>query len=83
VIRNDETTPLKAKDDIYLNDVCRPARSRRSHHLQRRHHLNLKANSQITVDSYVYEEAASRMRVFDVAKAPSRSSLPRWPKPAT
>ena len=40
VIRNDKTTPLKVKDDIYLNDVVQTGSEFRArHHLHRRHHL--------------------------------------------
>ena len=40
VIRNDKTTPLKVKDDIYLNDVVQTgAEFRARHHLHRQHHL--------------------------------------------
>ena len=40
VIRNDQTTPLKVKDDIYLNDVVQTGcEFGARHHLHRCHHL--------------------------------------------
>ena len=70
VIRNNETTPLKVKDDIYLNDVVQTgARSSLGITFSDATTFNLKANSQITIDSYVYEDGGKQNAgVFDVAK---------------
>ena len=54
VIRNNETTPLKVKDDIYLNDVVQTgAKSSLGITFSDATTFNLRANSQITIDSYV------------------------------
>lgn len=70
VIRNNETTPLKAKDDIYLNDVVQTgAKSALGITFSDATTFTLKANSQITIDSYVYEDGGKQNAgVFDVAK---------------
>lgn len=70
VIRNNETTPLKVKDDIYLNDVVQTgAKSSLGITFSDATTFNLKANSQITIDSYVYEDGGKQNAgVFDVAK---------------
>ena len=70
VVRNNETTPLKVKDDIYLNDVVQTgAKSALGITFSDATTFNLKANSQITIDSYVYEDGGKKNAgVFDVAK---------------
>ena len=70
VIRNNETTPLRVKDDIYLNDVVQTgAKSGLGITFSDATTFNLKANSQITIDTYVYEDGGKQNAgVFDVAK---------------
>ena len=84
VKRNEETTPLKIKDDIYLNDVVqtRPFGARR--HLQRRHHLQSQGHTEITIDNYVYEDGGKKNAACSTsARAPSPFVAARWRKPAT
>ena len=70
VVRNDETTPLKVKDDIYLNDVVKTgANSALGITFNDATTFNLKANTEITIDTYVYEDGGkNNAGVFDVAK---------------
>ncbi len=70
VIRNDQTTPLKVKDDIYLNDVVQTgANSALGITFIDATTFNLKASTKITIDSYVYEDGGkSNAAIFDVAK---------------
>jgi hypothetical protein len=70
VIRNDKTTPLKVKDDIYLDDVVQTgANSSLGITFVDATTFNLKANTKITIDNYVYEEGGkSNAAIFDVAK---------------
>jgi hypothetical protein len=70
VIRNDQTTPLKVKDDIYLNDVVQTgANSTLGITFIDATTFNLKASTKITIDNYVYEEGGkSNAAIFDVAK---------------
>src|SRR4051795_4481912 len=70
VIRNDQTTPLKVKDDIYLNDVVQTgANSALGITFIDATTFNLKANTEITIDTYVYEDGGKKNAgVFDVAK---------------
>jgi hypothetical protein len=70
VVRNNETTPLKVKDDIYLNDVVQTtANSTLGITFNDATTFSLKANAQITIDTYVYEEGGKQNAgVFDVAK---------------
>src|SRR5438445_2613119 len=70
VVRNNETTPLKVKDDIYLNDVVQTgANSALGITFNDATTFNLKANAQITSDTYVYEDGGKQNAgVFDVAK---------------
>lgn len=70
VIRNDKTTPLKVKDDIYLNDIVQTgANSALGITFVDATTFNLKANTKITIDNYVYEDGGkSNAAVFDVAK---------------
>ena len=70
VIRNDKTTPLKVKDEIYLNDVVQTgANSALGITFIDATTFNLKASTKITIDNYVYEEGGkSNAAIFDVAK---------------
>ena len=70
VVRNNATTPLKVKDDIYLNDVVRTAaNSSLGITFIDATTFNLKSNAQITIDTYVYEDGGqNNAGVFDVAK---------------
>ena len=70
VIRNDKTTPLRVKDDIYLNDVVQTgANSALGITFVDATTFNLKANTKITIDNYVYEDGGkSNAAIFDVAK---------------
>ena len=70
VIRNDQTTPLKVKDDIYLNDIVQTAASSAlGITFIDATTFNLKANTKITIDNYVYEDGGkNNAAIFDVAK---------------
>ena len=70
VIRNDKTTPLKVKDDIYLNDVVQTgANSALGITFIDATTFNLKASTKITIDNYVYEDGGkSNAAIFDVVK---------------
>jgi hypothetical protein len=70
VIRNDKTTPLKVKDDIYLNDVVQTgANSTLGITFVDATTFNLKASTKITVDNYVYEDGGkNNAAIFDVVK---------------
>ena len=70
VIRNDKTTPLKIKDDIYLNDVVQTAaNSALGITFIDATTFNLKASTKITIDNYLYEDGGkSNAAIFDVAK---------------
>jgi hypothetical protein len=70
VIRNDKTTPLKVKDEIYLNDVVQTgANSALGITFIDATTFNLKASTTITIDNYVYEDGGkSNAAIFDVAK---------------
>jgi hypothetical protein len=70
VIRDDKTTPLKVKDDIYLNDIVQTAaNSALGITFIDATTFNLKASTKITIDNYVYEDGGkSNAAIFDVAK---------------
>lgn len=70
VIRNDKTTPLKVKDDIYLNDVVQTgANAALGITFIDNTTFNLRASTRITIDSYVYEDGGkNNAAIFDVAK---------------
>jgi len=70
VIRNDTTTPLKVKDDIYLNDIVQTgANAALGITFIDNTTFNLKANTKITIDNYVYEDGGkNNAAIFDVAK---------------
>ena len=70
VKRNDKSIPLALKDDIYLNDVVQTAASSSlGITFSDGTTFNLKANAEITIDSFVYEEGGKKNAgIFDVAK---------------
>src|SRR5262245_10095801 len=70
VKRNDKSIPLALKDDIYLNDIVQTsANSSLGITFSDGTTFNLKANSQITIDNFVYEEGGKKNAgIFDVAK---------------
>jgi hypothetical protein len=70
VTRNNEATPLKAKDDIYLNDVLQTsANSSLGVTFNDATTFNLTANAKITIDTYVYQDGGKEnAALFDVAK---------------
>src|ERR1700738_2467963 len=70
VTRNNAATPLKPKDDIFLNDVLQTsANSTLGVTFNDATTFNLTANARITVDSYVYEDGGQQnAALFDVAK---------------
>jgi hypothetical protein len=70
VKRNDKSIPLALKDDIYLNDVVQTsANSSLGITFSDGTTFNLKANAEITIDNFVYEEGGKKNAgVFDVTK---------------
>ncbi|MFO1110347.1 MAG: FecR domain-containing protein [Bradyrhizobium sp.] len=70
VRRNDKSIPLALKDDIYLNDVVQTsANSTLGVTFSDGTTFNLKASSEITIDSFVYEEGGkNNAGIFDIAK---------------
>jgi FecR protein len=70
VTRNDAATPLKVKDDIYLNDVLQTsAKSSLGVTFNDATTFNLTANAKITVDGFVYEEGGKKnAALFEVAR---------------
>src|SRR5580704_1212228 len=70
VIRNQNTLPLKLKDDIYLNDkLVTFTGSTLGITFNDETTFNLNANASITVDNYVYEEGGQQnSALFDVAR---------------
>jgi hypothetical protein len=70
VTRNNAATPLKLKDDIYLNDVVATgANSSLGVTFNDATTFTLKANAQITVDNFVYEDnGKNNSGIFDIAK---------------
>jgi hypothetical protein len=70
VTRNEKTTPLAIKDDIYLNDIVQTeTKSALGITFSDGTTFNLKANAQITIDNFVYEDGGKKNAgVFDVAK---------------
>jgi len=69
VMRNEQTTPLKVKDDIYLNDIVQTgANSALGITFIDATTFNLKASTKITIDNYVYEDGGkNNAAIFDVA----------------
>jgi hypothetical protein len=70
VTRNNAATPLKLKDDIYLNDVvATAATSSLGITFNDATTFTLKANAQVTIDNYVYEDnGKNNSGIFDIAK---------------
>jgi hypothetical protein len=70
VTRNNASTPLKLKDDIFLNDVLQTsANSTLGVTFNDATTFNLTANARITVDSFVYEDGGkANAALFNVAK---------------
>src|SRR6202048_4531049 len=70
VTRNNAATPLKPKDDIFLNDVLQTsANSTLGVTFNDATTFNLTANARITVDNYVYEDGGKQnAALFDVTK---------------
>jgi hypothetical protein len=70
VTRNNNATPLKVRDDIYLNDVVRTAaNSTLGVTFNDSTTFNLTANAQFTIDNYVYEDGGKQnAALFDIAK---------------
>lgn len=70
VKRNDRTIPLALKDDIYLNDIVQTsASSSLGITFGDGTTFSLKANAQITIDDFVYEEGGKNNKgLFGVAK---------------
>jgi hypothetical protein len=70
VTRNNAATPLKLKDDIFLNDVLQTsANSTLGVTFNDATTFNLTANARITVDSFVYEDGGkANAALFNVAK---------------
>jgi hypothetical protein len=70
VTRNNEATPLKAKDDIFLNDVVQTAaNSTLGITFNDATTFNLTANAQFTIDNYVYEDGGKQnSALFNIVK---------------
>ena len=70
VIRNQNTLPLKLKDDIYLNDVVSTfADSALGITFNDATTFNLTAKASITIDNYIYEDGGKKnSALFDVTK---------------
>jgi hypothetical protein len=70
VTRNNASTPLKLKDDIFLNDVLQTsANSTLGVTFNDSTTFNLTANARITVDSFIYEDVGkANAALFNVAK---------------
>ncbi len=70
VIRNQNTLPLKLKDDIYLNDVVVTFKDSTlgiTFNDETTFHLN--ANASITIDNFLYEDGGKKnSALFDVSK---------------
>ncbi|MGY4314431.1 FecR domain-containing protein [Bradyrhizobium sp. JR3.5] len=70
VTRNNTTTPLQIRDDIFANDdVATSAASSLGITFNDGTTFNLRANARITIDNYVYEDGGQQnSALFDVAK---------------
>jgi len=70
VTRNNVATPLKLKDDIYLNDaVATAANSSLGITFNDATTFTLNSNAQVTVDNYIYEDGGkSNTGIFGIAK---------------
>ncbi|MFN5124826.1 MAG: FecR domain-containing protein, partial [Bradyrhizobium sp.] len=70
VTRNNTTTPLQIRDDIFANDdVATSATSSLGITFNDGTTFNLRANARITIDNYVYEDGGQQnSALFNVAK---------------
>jgi hypothetical protein len=70
VTRNNAAMPLKLKEDIYLNDVvATAATSSLGITFNDATTFTLKANAQVAIDNYVYEDGGkNNSGIFDIAK---------------
>jgi FecR protein len=70
VTRNNAATPLKLKDDIFLNDVVQTAAgSKLGITFNDATTFNLSANSTITIDNYVYQDGGKdNAGIFDIGR---------------
>ncbi|HET7889671.1 MAG TPA: FecR domain-containing protein [Bradyrhizobium sp.] len=70
VVRNQNTLPLKLKDDIYLNDVVTTfADSALGITFNDETTFNLNAKASITIDDFIYEDGGKQnSALFDVTK---------------
>jgi hypothetical protein len=70
VTRNNIATPLKLKDDIFLNDlVTTAANSTLGVTFNDATTFNLTANARITIDNYVYQDGGNQnAALFNIAK---------------
>jgi hypothetical protein len=70
VVRNQNTLPLKLKDDIYLNDTLTTfADSTLGITFNDATTFNLTANASITVDDYIYQDGGQKnSALFDITK---------------
>ena len=70
VTRNNVPTPLKPRDDIFLNDVLKTsANSTLGVTFNDATTFNLTANAQITVDNYIYEDSGKQnAALFDITR---------------
>jgi len=69
VTRNNTATPLKAQDDIFLNDVLQTsANSTLGVTFNDATTFNLTANASITIDNYIYQDGGKQnAALFDIA----------------
>jgi hypothetical protein len=70
VTRNNASTPLQLRDDIFANDVVETAaKSKLGITFNDATTFNLSASAKITIDSYVYQDGGNENgALFDVAK---------------
>jgi hypothetical protein len=70
LIRNNNSLPVKPRDDIYLNDTLQTsAASTLGVTFNDATTFNLTANARITVDSYIYEDGGKQnTALFDITK---------------
>ena len=70
VTRNNVPTPLKLRDDIFLNDVLKTSvNSTLGVTFNDATTFNLTANAQITVDNYIYEDGGKQnAALFDITR---------------
>ena len=70
VTRNNQSTPLRLKDDIFANDILQTAaKSALGVTFNDATTFNLTANSRIAIDSYIYQDGGKgNAALFDVAR---------------